>query len=116
MAQWQPLGAGGSGDPHKLTARDRAEKAVADHQQSVIEAGTLFDALRNSPGVATVAGELDNLINQFLQSNTTALSLLKIIGTWRQIIDVAPKAAEDKVRRLLGPTLSIIKDETQAAP
>ena len=116
MAQWQPLGAGGGGDPHRPTPQAKVERAVADHQQAVIEAGTLFDELRNSSGVATVVGELDNLINQFLQSNTTALSLLKIIGTWRQIIDVAPRAAEDKVRRLLGQTLSIIKDETQAAP
>ena len=116
MTQWQPLGSGGGGDPHRPTSQDRVEKAIADHQQAAIKAGTLFDELRNSSGVATVAEELDNLINQFLQSNTTALSLLKIIGTWRQIIDVAPMAAEDKVRRLSGPTLSTIKDGTQAAP
>ena len=116
MTQWQPLGTGGGGDPHRPTARDRVEKAVADHQQAVIEAGTLLDELRRTPGVATVARELENLIDQFLKNSRAAQPLLRVIGTWRQIIDVAPKAAEDKVRRLLGPTLSIIKDETQAAP
>ena len=116
MANFQPLGSGGSGDLHGPIAPDRLERAVADHQQAVIEAGTLFDELRNSPGVATVARELENRIDQLLKADPFSLALLKIIGTWRQIIDVAPKAAEDKVRRLLGPTLSIIKDETQAAP
>ena len=116
MAQWQPLGSGGGSDPHLPTPQDRWEKAAADHQQAVIEAGTLFDELRRTPGVATVARELENLSDQFLKSSRAAQPLLRVIGTWRQIIDVAPKAAEDKVRRLLGPTLSIIKDETQAAP
>ena len=116
MATWQPLGAGGSGDPHLPTPQNRVEAAIADHQQAVIEAGTLFDELRNSPGVATVARELENRIDQLLNSDPFSLALLKIIKTWRQIIDVAPMAAEDRVRRLLGPTLSTIKDETQAAP
>ena len=116
MAQWQPLGSGGGSDPHLPTPQDRWEKAAADHQQAVIEAGTLFDELRRTPGVATVARELENRIDQLLKADPFSLALLKIIGTWRQIIDVAPAAAEDKVRRLLGPTLVSIKDETQAAP
>ena len=116
MAQWQPLGAGGGGDPHRPTPQAKVERAVADHQQAVIEAGTLLDELRRTPGVATVARELENLIDQFLKNSRAAQPLLRVIGTWRQIIDVAPMAAEDKVRRLLGPTLSTIKDGTQAAP
>ena len=116
MSTWQPLGAGGSGDPHLPSPQDKIERAVADHQQAVIEAGTLFDELRNSPGVATVARELENRIDQLLNNDPFSLALLKIIKTWRQIIDVAPMAAEDRVRRLLGPALASIKDETQAAP
>jgi hypothetical protein len=116
MATWQPLGAGGGGDPHRPTPQDKVEEAVADHQQAIIEAGTLFDELRRTPGVATVAMELENRIIQLLQGDAYAASLLRIIERWRHIIEGAPKAAEDKVRRLLGPVLVDIKDETQAAP
>jgi hypothetical protein len=116
MPHWQPLGAGGSGDPHRPTHQDHVDKAIAAHTQAVIEAGTLFDELRKSPGVATVARELENRIDFLLKGDPFSLALLKIIGTWRNIIEVAPKAAEDKVRRLMGPTLTSITEETQAAP
>lgn len=118
----QPLGASTVGimaggrkpesDPKLL------DKALHEQQIALHDAASLLADLMDSPGVLTVARELEGLINNFLKTNEQAALLVKIIASWRNILDVVPRMATEKVNKLLGPQLRAVKEheETQVAP
>jgi hypothetical protein len=118
MAQ-QPMGSVTGIAPGGFRGRDTKkdlEKAVHEQQTVIHEAGSLLGDLIDNPAVLAIANELEGRINQFLKTDEQSIVLLRIIGKWRNIIEFAPKFAEEKVRKLLGPQLLATMGETQAAP
>jgi len=115
----QPLGAFTGKGPgimrHGAPRASMEEKAVHDYQNALSEAGLLLDDLADNAGLVIIVKELEGLINNFLKTDQTALALLKVVAGWRSVVELAPRIAEKKVKKLLGPTLSAVA-ETQAAP
>lgn len=118
MAQ-QPMGSVSGIAPGGFRGRDTQkdlEKAVHEHQKTIIEAGSLMEDLLDNPAVIDIAAELEARINNFLKTDEQSIVLLRIISRWRNIIEVAPRMAEEKVKKLMGPQLLATMRETQAAP
>lgn len=113
----QPMGSMSGMAPgifQRNTNEKQLDKALYEQQKAHHEAGLLLEGLE--PGVVIVGRELENLINQFLSTDPQAAILVRVIASWRNIIELVPRLATEKVNKLLGPQLAAVRKETQAAP
>ena len=122
MAIEQPMGVGVTemfkGIGSKTTERVAAEavlKATAEWHHSLNEAAVLLKELQDSPAYRDVYRELDKEITTLMNNSERCVAYLNIVHGWRRILD-APRVAEIKLMQLMGPDLSSISRETQAAP
>jgi hypothetical protein len=113
----QPLGIGTY--DLRTAKKDRTkviEEAEADFRRAVMEAGTLYEALKTNPALKVVVEMLEQRIDKFLKTDEQCQAGLKILASWKFIMVDGPRYAEDKMKRVLGPELHAVKEETQAAP
>ena len=100
---YTPLGVGGP-RPKPQDRMREANQAQANYDRALQEAGALFEDLSANPSLRGIWEELNQRINVKLARDPVCVALLKIINGYRISLD-APRAAEIKLRNIMGPVL-----------
>lgn len=86
-------------------------KVEAEYIETMHHAGIIEEDLLKSPLVGIIYQRLTKKISEFLKQDQGCLEDIEILMQLRQGIEWGPKAAQDKVDRLLGPVLRNFKKE-----
>jgi hypothetical protein len=106
----QPLGTGGTspgpGIMDDASLRMAKERAVSEYTNAFANAGAVMEDQNLGVVLNIIAKELNERINEFLKSDDRSQVCLKLLATIRNITEIAPRVAYEKVEKLLGKQLS----------
>jgi hypothetical protein len=113
----QPMGAGTVGlrpDPRKQ--EKKAAQVEAMYLNTLHTAGVIENDLLQSPVLLLIYKRLLGKIIEFTKEDAGCQEDIGILTQLRQGIEWGPAAAEDMVKRFMGPALRDVLSRTQTAP
>jgi hypothetical protein len=117
----QPMGGSGvemdiiTGRPKEYKSQEeRQAEAQLKETATITEANQILQELHQSPVLWIMARQLESRLVELIRADSECQSLLKVIGSLRVKLDVAPAIARKLRMQAMGPQLTIIAETTPA--